>query len=53
MARKTHVHFEAHKPVKEVVVVDFKTKGGKEVIFPAHKMVKEPVVVDFFAKKHK
>jgi len=53
MAKRHHVRFEAHKPVKEKVVVDFKMKDGEEVIFPAHKTVEEPVEVDFMAKNKK
>jgi hypothetical protein len=47
---KVHVHFEAHKPVKESAIISFQTKNGP-VAFNGHKTVEEPVVVDFNAKK--
>ena len=50
MAKKEHVHFVAHKPVKEEAVISFQTKNGP-VSFEGHKIVKEEVVVDFDAKK--
>lgn len=53
MSKKHHVSFEAHKKVKEPIVVDFRTKDGKEVIFPAHKKVIEEVEVDFMARNNK
>lgn len=50
MANKQHVHFVAHKPVKEPAVISFQTKNGP-VAFNGHKIVNEPVVVDFNAKR--
>ena len=53
MSKKHHVHFSAYEKVKEPVMVDFKTKTGKEVIFPAHEKVLEKVEVDFMARNKK
>lgn len=50
MTKKHHVHFIAKEKVKELVVVDFRTKTGQEVRFPAHKKVLEEVKIDFMAK---
>jgi len=36
MANKQHVHFVAHKPVKEPAVISFQTKNGP-VAFNGHK----------------
>ncbi len=47
---KVHVHFEAHKPVREPATIAFQTKKGP-VSFEGHKIVKEPVDVDFDAEK--
>lgn len=53
MTKKHHVSFIAEKKVKEPVIVDFKTKNGKEITFPAHKKILEPVKVNFMAKNKK
>jgi len=50
MSKEEHVHFVAHKPVKEPAVIAFQTKNGP-VAFSGHKVVEEPVIVDFDARK--
>ncbi len=50
MIKKEHVHFVAHKPVKEPAIISFQTKNGP-VAFSGHRVVEEKVVVDFIAKK--
>lgn len=50
MVTKEHVHFKAHRPVKEPAVISFQTRNGP-VAFNGHKIVEEHVIVDFDARK--
>ena len=51
MANKKHkVQFDAHRTVREEVLVKFRTRDGERVSFDAKKKVKEPVRVKFMAK---
>jgi hypothetical protein len=50
MSNGKHVHFVAHKPVKEPAFISFQTKDGP-VGFNGHKIVEEAVVVDFDARR--